>query len=244
MLETPLQFQHHGEVAGLRPAPLPVVSPWVVEAGVPAKRRRSPWVWLGVGGMAAAATLWWFFPENPVVYEEATVPGVEISPTIEVPKTAPSGTAVPTPEIVVAPPPAVHGTTEPSVRRAARTKPGGGSLPAASIPVVPQISLVRTGDATPEQAGAIRRAVHGIQGALRTCSAPLMQRDRTLKGTLRVQYTVREGRISALTVGSPIRDPSLRWCFRKSLMGLSIAGTTPTFEGSLEFFVVPRTTGG
>lgn len=209
------------------------------------KRRRNPWVWLGVVGMATtAATLWWFFPEKTVVYEEAAVPGMEISPTVEVPAATPPATDVPSPAIVVAPPVVVHETTEPAVRRAARTKPRRGSSPAEPSPVVPQISLVRTGDATPEQAGEVRKAVVGIQGALRACSAPLMQRDRTLKGTVRVQYTVREGRISALTVGSAIRDPSLRWCFRKSLMGLPIAGTGPAFEGSLEFFIVPRTAEG
>lgn len=65
-------------------------------------------------------------------------------------------------------------------------------------------------------------------------------RGRTsIKGTVFAKVAAREGQIVSVDIDSEIRDVSLRWCFRKSLSSLAVAGGP--FEGRLEFFIMPRT---
>lgn len=108
--------------------------------------------------------------------------------------------------------------------------------------VVAQLSLVRVSDVEPTLASAVRRHVESQLGALRMCSEKMIKVSPG-QGTVVVKLTVRGGRISALTVDSPVWDSRMRWCFRKQLMGLWVGhhGLTDGFDARLEFFLQSRT---
>ncbi|MBL9102322.1 MAG: hypothetical protein JNL82_15260 [Myxococcales bacterium] len=185
--------------------------------------------------------LWWIGVKNPAVHEEAVVVAEsEISLPTESQSREPAAPVVGDPPPMASTAPPVSEQAPPPANRPRPPRRAAAKPPPPSPDVVPQISLVRASGATQAQVEPIRRAVHGALDKLAACCRPLVQRDRTLKGTISLAFTAREGRVSALTVNSTIRDPSLRWCFRKALMGLPLAAANEAFDGHLEFFVVPR----
>lgn len=235
MSETPLQFRHHGLVAGLRQ----VEGPMARTGSVAPRRRGTPLGWVGVPFMsAAAAALWWVGQQLPI--SEASF-SAEISPVVEVvpePANVPEVDAPPVAQSPPVPTPPVEVRLPPLTPKA---RPHASRTSAPPPRLVAELSLVRVGGVNQSQVPRVRQQIGRHLEGLRACSEGVMQRS-PVKGAIDVRITVRDGRISAVVVDSDIHDTALRWCFRERLMGLPIAQDPPAvaFEARLEFFLLSR----
>jgi hypothetical protein len=181
--------------------------------------------------------LWWLGGQYPVFDGKI---GTEISSPVEA---ADPGTPIvveamaepptATPIAVAAPVESPMVASEP--RRGRTRKP----VPRPTLPPVAQLSLVQVTDVAPMLVPGIRAAVGQRLEALRDCCESVM-RGSAVKGAIAVEITTRDGAVTAIDIDSTSRDASLRWCFRKHLMGARMPSTSRAFDARLEFFLTPR----
>lgn len=270
MTETPFQFRHQGQLAGLRTAVTPVeplepapVATW----DVPPRPRRRAWGWLAVPCVVLAAAVPWLS-----AIDARNVGTAEISsPVSSMPGPGDDGRAQSSASVaggadaVIAgdgpsPPPssdpvervlqavAPASAARRAVTRASRSPAGAGrSRPAISSPAKPRdvridLSIVKVRYLDGGLAPTVITALTPALPAIRSCLAPILRGQPELKGTVIATISARDGKISAVNVESGIRHTRLRFCFRQALMSrpVSVGASESAFDARVEFFVLPR----
>lgn len=248
MPETPFQFRHQGQVAGLRievnPAEFGRPTP-AAESEAPPRSRRGSWGWLAVPCvLIAVAVPWW------IVIDARSVAPVEISLAVgSVPASGERVSAVSrTSEGGASAAVAGDGRSYQStnvqvmvepVLRTAETGSGAQSVVAAASGPPPSASRSRSREdawpATPRDvrfdlsivkvryldgrlAPTVIAALAPALPAIRSCIAPILQGQPELRGDVTATISARDGKISAVNVESGIRHTRLRFCFRQALM--------------------------
>lgn len=170
-----------------------------------------------------------------VIDEAAEISPADVVEPVEPRNDPPVAPASQPPAVVAATPVASSSATS---ERQRRWKP----IRSTQQPLLPpdaQLSLVRVSDVESALVPVIRDAVGRHLSALRACCESVL-RSAPVKGTIVAELTVRDSAVTAISVDSAIRDTSLRWCFRRYLMGARMPATSRAFDVRLEFFLTPR----
>lgn len=253
MPETPFQFRHQGQVAGLRTEVTPVefgkLTP-VAKSEAPQRSRRGAWGWLAVPFvLIAVAVPWW------VVIDAHSIAPVEISLAVDsVPASgeimsaasrtsegsasaavAGDGRSYQSSNVQVMVEPVLR-TAEtvggaqqvvaPAARpsaRASRSRSIENSSPARPRDVQFDLSIVKVRYLDGRLAPTVITALSPALQAIRSCIAPILQTQPELRGTVTATISARDGRISAVNVESGIRHTRLRFCFRQALMSRPVS---------------------
>ena len=270
MPETPFQFRHQGQLAGLRTAVTPVEpqepSPAATWDAPPRPRRRA-WRWLAVPCVVLVAAVPWLSG-----IDARSVGPVEISfPVSSMPGLGDDGRAQSSASVAAGADAVIAGDgpsprpssdrVEPVLQAAAPASEAqrtvtpasrspvsaGRSRLATSSPAKPRdvqidLSIVKVRYSDGRLAPTVITALTPALPAIRNCLAPILRGQPELKGTVIATISARDGKISAVNVESGIRHTRLRFCFRQALMSrpVSVGAVEPAFDARVEFFVLPR----
>lgn len=271
MPETPFQFRHQGQVAGLRTAAASTEFTSAVEPEGPRRSRRGAWGWLAVPCIfVVLAASWWVGIDarsiNPaeisLAVDSVPAPGETTSLARRTseggagPTTAGDGSYQSSSVQVIAEP--VLRTAETAGRAqqvvvapshglsasASRSRSIAKPLPAKPRDVRFDLSIVKVRYLDGRLAPTVVTALSPALPTIRSCIAPILHGQPELKGTVTATISARDGRISAVNVESGIRHTRLRFCFRQALMSRPVSGGAeePSFDARVEFFVLPRVT--
>lgn len=267
MPETPFQFRHEGEVAGLRSAATSVeYREHAPEAKLEALPRphRHTWGWLAVPCVSVVVAVPWLFGIDVLNSGSAEIslpaPGPGDSTSVvggasaaivgedgEDRRPPPSSVQVRGESVLSTAAPlggtqrAVTPASGATVSRG-RSRPRATPLPEQPRPIQFDLSIVKVRYLDGRLAPAVITALSSALPAIRSCVAPILSGQPELRGTVTATISARDGRISAVNVESGIRHTRLRFCFRQALMSRAVSNTDaePAFDARVELFVLPR----
>lgn len=271
MPETPFQFRHQGQVAGLRTAAASTEVTPAVESEGPRRLRRGAWGWLTVPCiLVVVAASWWVGIDarsiNPVeislAVDSVPAPGEATSAASRMSEggagapTAGDGRSYQSSRVQVMDDQVLR-TAETAGRAQQVVAPSQGPSTSASrslsrekpLPAKPRdvrfdLSIVKVRYLDGRLAPTVITALSAALPAIRSCIAPILQGQPDLRGTVTATVSARDGRISAVNVESGIRHTRLRFCFRQALISrpVSVGAEEPAFDARVEFFLLPRVT--
>jgi len=254
MPETPFQFRHEGQVAGLRSAATPVeYREHTPEAKLeaPPRPRRRTWSWLAVPCVSVVVAVSWLFGIDALSIGSAEIslpaaavlgPGDSTSVVKERANTAivpedgedrrpaPSSAQVGVESVLsTAAPPggaqrAVTHAPRPTVSPG-RSRPRATPLPEKPGPIQFDLSIVKVRYLDGRLAPSVIAVLSPAIPAIRSCIGPILQLQPDLKGTVTATVSARDGKVSAVNVESGIRHTRLRFCFRQALMSRAVSNT-------------------
>lgn len=253
MPETPFQFRHQGQVAGLRTAaasPEPTEVTLAVEPEGPRRSGRGTWGWLAVlCVLVVVAVSWWVGIDarslNPaeisLAVDRVLAPGETTSAASRVSEggagaaTAGDGRSYQSSSVQVSAEPVLRtAETAGRARQVVAPSHGPSASPSRSrsiekpLPAKPRdvrfdLSIVKVRYLDGRLAPTVITALSPALPAIRSCIAPILHGQPELKGTVTATISARDGRISAVNVESEIRHTRLRFCFREALMSRPVS---------------------